>query len=372
MKVGLNVTCLNDRPSGAKQRFLGIYGPLFNLLPDVEFVIYEPTDCRVADWFPTQPNLSKRETSIPSLGRAGKLLKGRNYWKGNLASENFDAFEAMHIPLTRPSRGKTLLTIHDIRGVTKENNFAKRKLFSSVLRDALKRADHVVTVSKTIRSEILNFYPNTPVSVIYNGVDTSAMQSVTQHGVNTLRTKYDLPREYILAVGHFEKRKNYAKLIEAIALLKQRKFDCSLVIIGNDSGELVSLKKLISNMNLNDNICLLTDLSNDEVRSAYSNCALLAFPSSYEGFGIPILEAMVAKKPMVLSELKIFREITQNQSVYFDEGNVESMANAIEIGLCSQQVRDNMIEYGVHRVHDFEFGNLAKRLCKLYRTHLLR
>ena len=120
------------------------------------------------------------------------------------------------------------------------------------------------------------------------------------------------------------------------------------------------------------NGAVITDLSNDEVRCAYSNCALLAFPSSYEGFGIPILEAMVARKPMVLSELKIFREITQNQSVYFDVGNVESIADAIEFGLCSQQVRDNMIEYGVHRVHDFEFGNLAKRLSKLYRTHLLR
>jgi glycosyltransferase involved in cell wall biosynthesis len=372
MKVGLNATCLNDRPSGAKQRFLGIYGSLFNLLPDVEFVIYEPRDCRVADWFPGQPNLSKRETSIPSLGRVGKLLNGRNYWKRNLVSENFDAFEAMHIPLTRPSKGKTLLTIHDIRGITKENSFAYRNVFSSVLRNALKRADHVVTVSNTVRSEILSFYPNTPVSVVYNGVDLSAMRGVTQQAANALRTKYNLPREYILAVGHFEKRKNYAKLIEAIALLKQRKFDCSLVIIGNDSGELVSLKKLIIDLRLNDNIFLLTNLSNDEVRCAYSNCALLAFPSSYEGFGIPILEAMVAGKPMVLGDLEIFREITQNQSVYFDVGNVESIADAIEFGLCSQQVRDDMVEYGFSRVRDFEFGHLANRLCQIYRAHLLR
>ena len=96
-------------------------------------------------------------------------------------------------------------------------------MFSSILRNALKRADHVVTVSNTVWSEILSFYPDAPVSVIYNGVDLSAMQSVTQQAINALRTKYDLPREYILAVGHFEKRKNYAKLIGAIALLKQRK-----------------------------------------------------------------------------------------------------------------------------------------------------
>jgi glycosyltransferase involved in cell wall biosynthesis len=81
---------------------------------------------------------------------------------------------------------------------------------------------------------------------------------------------------------------------------------------------------------------------------------------------------MAAGKPMVLSDLEIFREITQNQSVYFDEGNVEAMADAIEIGLCSQQVRDDMVEYGFHRLHDFEFGHLANRLCRLYRAHLLK
>lgn len=371
MKVGLNATCINDRPSGAKQRFLGIYGYLFKLLPDVEFVIFEPRDCRVASLFPSLPNLSKRETPIPSLGRVAKLLKGQSYWSRSLASENFDAFEAMHMPLTRPSKGKTFLTIHDIRGLNRENSFAARQLFSSVLRNALKRADHVVTVSNTVRSEILKFYPNTPVSVIYNGVDSHAMQNVTKHALDAFRDKYNLPQEYLLAVGHFEKRKNYAKLIKAIAFLKQRRFDCSLVIIGNDSGELVALKRLISEMGLNNNISFLTNLSNDEVRCAYWNCALLAFSSSYEGFGIPILEAMAAGKPMVLSDLAIFREITQNQSIYFDERNVEAMAGAIEMGLCSQQVRDNMVEYGFHRIHDFEFERLANRLSRLYRTHLL-
>ena len=80
----------------------------------------------------------------------------------------------------------------------------------------------------------------------------------------------------------------------------------------------------------------------------------------------------MAGKPMVLSDLEIFREITQNQSIYFDESNVESMADAIEFGLCSQQDRDDMVEYGFQRIHDFEFGHLANRLCRLYRAHLLR
>ena len=370
MRVGLNATCLKDRPSGAKQRFLGIYGSLFTLLPDVEFVIFEPRDCNVAGWFPNHSNVSNRQTPLPSMGRAGKFLSGLNYWKRAFASEHFDVFEALHMPLVRPAQGKNLMTLHDIRGMNRENSLAKRALFATVLRDALKRTDHVVTVSNAMRSEVLDFYPETSVSVVYNGIDRNAMTSVTEREVKEYRAKYGLPQEHVLAVGHFEQRKNYPRLIEAIALLKQRGLDFPLVIVGNDSGEVSSLRMLIANLDIQNQVTLLTGLSDDEVRCAYLSCRLLAFPSSYEGFGIPILEAMAAGKPMVLSDLPIFREITQERSIYFDHNNVESIADAIEVGLCSQKAREDMVEFGSRRLKDFEFGQLAEQLAQVYRTLL--
>jgi hypothetical protein len=80
MKVGLNATCLNARPSGAKQRFEGIYGALFRRLPEVEFVIYEPRDCKIADWFKGQLNVTGCPTPIPSTGQWGKLAAALGYW----------------------------------------------------------------------------------------------------------------------------------------------------------------------------------------------------------------------------------------------------------------------------------------------------
>ena len=81
MRVGLNATCLNDRPSGARQRFLGIYGALFRRLPDVEFVIYEPNDCRLTKWFEGLSNVTARVTPVPSMGRLGKFKAGISYWR---------------------------------------------------------------------------------------------------------------------------------------------------------------------------------------------------------------------------------------------------------------------------------------------------
>jgi glycosyltransferase involved in cell wall biosynthesis len=366
MRVGLNATCLNDRPSGAKQRFQCLYGSLFKLLPDVEFIVFDPSDCRVSDWFTNQPNVFRRETPIPSLGRAGKFMKGLHYWKSAFASEEFDIFEALHLPLIRQPHGKTILTIHDMRGLNRENSITKRVLFAAVLKDALKRADHVITVSNTMRSEILEFYPNATVSVVYNGINTSSVEKVTEHEVKQFRAKYGVPREYVLAVGHLERRKNYPRLIEAIAHLRHRGFDCPLVIIGNDSGEASSINNLISILGLQNQVTFLAGLTDDEVLCAYRCCSLFVFPSLYEGFGIPILEAMVAGKPSVLSDIPIFREITENQGIYFDQQNVEHIASSIEVGLTNFELRQRMIGYGYRRAADFDYKEVSCELARLY------
>ncbi len=366
MRVGLNATCLNDRPSGARQRFLGIYGALFKRLPDVEFVIYEPHDCRLTQWFGGLPNVSARVTPVPSMGRFSKLKSGFSYWRQAFALESFDLFEAMHLPLFYTPDGKTVLTIHDVRGLHADNSLFHRTLFGTVLYQALRRADHVVTVSSAMREEILKFYPHKPISVVYNGLDAELFASVSQSECEAFLYKYNLPRHFVLAVGHFEHRKNYFRLIESMALLKGRGCDYPLVIVGNDSGEGVKLEKLITKLNLTKRVTLLTGLTDLEVRCAYLVCGLFVFPSSYEGFGIPILEAMASNCPMAISNLPVFEEITQGQSLYFPFDDLEAMANAIEIGISSTESREKMINYGMLRLNDFSFDRLAEDLVGIY------
>lgn len=366
MRIGLNATCLNDRPSGAKQRFLGIYGSLFKLLPDVEFAIFEPSDCNMSSWFSSQSNVECLQTPLSSTSRISKIILGLNYWKKIFDNRYFDIFEEMHLPLVRHIAGKSLLTLHDVRYLNKNNGPFKRMLYANFLRDALDRADHVITVSNSMRKEILRFSPNTYVSVVYNGIDPHEATNVTKRQVTEYLTKYRLPKEYVLAVGHFEARKNYPRLIKAISLLKKRGLDVPLVIVGNDSGELSSLQQQIVDLNVEKQVTLLLGLSDDEVKCAYQSCSLLAFPSRYEGFGIPILEAMAAEKPMVLSDLPIFSEITQGKSIYFDHDNVEAIADAVELGLCSLKVREDMVKFGSSRLNDFNFKRLSQQVAQIY------
>ncbi len=366
MKVGFNATCFGVRPSGAKQRFVGIYGALVRHLRDVEFVVYEPFDCRVGSWLGDVPNVSVRRTPLASVGRVQRFVAGLGYWPAIFKRETYDLFEGFHLPLVEPGSGRTVLTIHDIRRMHQGWGILERTAYRVAVGRSLRTADHVVTVSETMKEEILGFYPGIPISVIYNGLDASAFAGISATELLAVRRRYGFPEEFVLAVGHLEKRKNYLCLIDAITRLRDGGRSCYLVIIGNDSGERKVLEERIRSARLTGSVKILSGLSDLEVRCAYRLCSLFVFPSSYEGFGIPILEAMAARSPMVLSDIPVFREITQNRGVYFPHQDAEAMAFMIEQVLSSSSERTRLIEYGNHRIRAFDFRSLATQVASLY------
>ncbi|WP_341237315.1 glycosyltransferase family 1 protein [uncultured Limnobacter sp.] len=332
-------------------------------------MIYEPIDCQVSKWFEGFENVSARETPIPSSGgRIHRFSAGIGYWGNAFKKDSFDIFEAMHLPLVRTNFGRSLLTIHDVRGLHSENGLLGKSLFAHVLRKSLQQTNHVVTVSEAMRNEILQFFPEASVSVVYNGLDQNLYNSISTNDCQFFLKKYNLSEGFLLAVGHLESRKNYSRLIESLVILKSRGIDCPLVIVGHDSGEGKAIRQQIDASGLKNSITLLTGLSDVEVRCAYLMCGLFVFPSLYEGFGIPILEAMAAKRPMVLSKLPVFEEITQGQSIYFSPTSEVSMADAIGLGLSSSSKREQMIQFGCERVINFDFDSLAEKMAKVYRS----
>jgi glycosyltransferase involved in cell wall biosynthesis len=370
LKIGLNTTCINQRPSGAQKRLVGIYGELIKLLPEVEFVVYEPSDCRVGAWFEGSPNVSVRRTPLPSDGRIRRFLVGIGYWNEVLSKEKFDFFECFNQPLVKAPIGRTLLTIHDVRRIQTEWSGWDRMVYKLALERDLRTADHVITVSQTMKEEILRFFPGVSISVIYNGLESYEFDSVNSIDMHDVRQKYQLPNEFVLAVGHYEKRKNYLHLIDAMARLRDRGFNYNLVIVGNDSGEGEAMEERVHSANLKENVKLLRGLADLEVRCVYKLCSLFAFPSSYEGFGIPILEAMAAGCPMVLSDIPVFREITEGRGIYFPHNDSEAMADAIHKVMTSNYERERQTQYGYERVLAFNFKSLASQLADVYRANL--
>jgi glycosyltransferase involved in cell wall biosynthesis len=366
VRVGLNATCFNDRPSGAKQRFAGIYGSLIAARPDIEFVVYEPSDCRVAGWFGGAANVTARRTPVPSAGRVRKLLAGAGYWSAQLKRDRLDLFEAFHLPPVRAPDCPTILTVHDARPVLADVPLLKRLTYGRVLRSALAGADHIVTVSHTMRDELLAIESGTPVSVIYNGIDPAVFRVSTSARAETTREKLGLPERFLLAVGHLEARKNYARLIEAMAMLTEAEASVSLVIVGNDGGEGAAIAEQVKRLGLAGRVQLHQGVSDAALVDIYSLCELVIFPSYYEGFGIPVLEAMAARRPLVLSDTQVFRELTEGQGAYFPWDDSRAMASSIREMLSNPERRQATISYGEQRLKAFGFDRLAAQVEQVY------
>jgi glycosyltransferase involved in cell wall biosynthesis len=360
MRVGLNATCFNYRPSGATQRFVGLYGRLIAANPDVEFVVYEPSDTRVAQFFAGASNVRARVTPIPSGGRVRKVARSLGYWRHTLRADRLSLFEQFNLPLVKAPDCPTILTVHDIRDAYATGMPLLRHAYRTIWHRALSGADHVITVSDTMREEVLRFHPGVPITTIYNGVDAAPFkQAVIEASV-----------PYLLAVGHLEPRKNYDVLITALALLRQRGCAMPLIIIGRDGGSLSAIKAKITALGLNKWVTIRHDVDTAALASLYRGAALVVFPSLYEGFGIPLIEAMAAGRPLVVSDIPVFRELSEDRVLFFDPHDPTALADNIMRVHADPALAASIAAYGRDRVGDFAFDVLAEQMVHLYRRLL--
>tara|TARA_B100000212_G_scaffold114175_1_gene85152 strand:- start:28620 stop:29756 length:1137 start_codon:yes stop_codon:yes gene_type:complete len=366
--IGINATCFSDRPSGAKNRFVGFFRNIFNANHDINFVVYMPIDCNLSKHFSNQQNVCFKETPLKSIYPLQRFLFGLFYWFFELRRMKFDIFESFHLPLVKNPNGMTLLTIHDVRHI---REFSWFKFIKFVIhKRAIRQADSVITVSDSMKAEILEIFPETQITVIYNGIDQNINKDAHNEYKPILK-QHNIKNPFILTVGHFEKRKNYATLLEAIQLYhKKHDSSLSLVIVGNDNGDLERIKQKIKELSIDDSVTILSGIGDSELFSLYSAAELFVFPSLYEGFGIPILESFQNECPIITSNINVFKEITENQLLYFDPLSSEDIVDKIWCIQNSAQKKLKIVQYGKSRASAFYYNSLAVDYNDVYRDLL--
>lgn len=367
MRVGLNATCLNDRlPSGALQRFVGIYGALVAARPETEFIVYEPSDCAIARVFAGLHNVAAVRTPVASSGGLANALAGAPYWRSRLRADRLDLLECFNLPLVAAPDCPTILTIHDIRYTHTDVAQPRRAINRLILRRALRAAGTVIAVSDTIAAEIREFHPAAPVVRIYNGIAPAPFVAATPPQIAALRARLNLKADFALAVGHFEPRKNYPVLVDAFARLAAQGTALDLVIVGNDSGERAAVAAQIAALGLAAQVHLLSNVADNDLRALYGMAALVVVPSLYEGFGIALLEAMAAHRPLVVSDIPVFRELLGPQGVFFSPHDADACATQMAALLGDPARAAAQVAEGDRRLGNFTFARLAEQVGALH------
>lgn len=360
----LDLSCIDSSASGAKQRILSIYKFIIAKNHNVNFTLIYTDFLDIKKKFKFN-NVVFKKNPFNQKNLFFKILSVFYvYFYLTYSREKYDVIEHFTLPFIRIKKCINVVTIHDFRKIYFSKFFFTNLFFKLIYKIFLSSVNKIIVVSFSAKKELEKYFKYKNIFVSYNVISDLYSKQVKQKELLKIKKKYNLPRKFLISVGHLEKRKNFIALIQAIKILKDNKKNFNLIIIGQNSNETKKINNEIRKLNLNSNIKIFSNLTNYEVLCFYKLADVFVYPSLYEGFGIPMLESMATKLPIVLSDTKVFREITNNKYYYFDPKDPLSIANKIRFVSSDISVRKSMIDYGIKRIRIFKEKHQGNKIYK--------
>ncbi len=266
-------------------------------------------------------------------------------------------------PLIIPGGRKTIITVHDLAFIDNPSLTTREAqlYFSKGIRRSLQKSDGIISVSQFTKERILKHFGSeigNKIKVIYHGSDLKS--------VNSIKPKFVIPEKFLLFTGTLEPRKNISTLIKAFSLLRNKIKDLKLILAGALNSSSSHLLRLISVLKLENSIIITGYLKREELKYLYENCFAFIFPSLYEGFGIPVLEAAECQKPSITSDIPVFHELYSDYPLYFSKESPEELCEAILKLDSNSSLYKKKCQMGVKLSKKFSWEKCARETLSFY------
>lgn len=230
---------------------------------------------------------------------------------------------------------------------------------------ACRAADRIIAISEQSKRDAVDFFKvdESKVSVIYQGCNGIFRAKVPDKEKSTIRKRYRLPEKFFLTVGTLEPRKNITTLLQAYAGSKQ---EVPLVIVGRETGYSGQLRVMASELKIDKKVIMLHNVSTEDLPAVYQMADVFVYPSVFEGFGIPILEALCSGVPVITSEGGCFEETGGKDTVYIKPSDPEALGDAMTTVLTDTGLRSRMIASGLEHADNFTDDKIAAKIMALY------
>jgi glycosyltransferase involved in cell wall biosynthesis len=352
--------------------------------PEFDYLLFSarpPKFLPVPDSLPTTPRVTHRPAPIDERWLYRIWHRARISLPVQAFTGPIDLFHSPDFVLP-PVRGRTptLLTVHDLSFAHYPETFPPRLVsyLNQVVPRSIARADHILADSVSTQRDLASIWgvPEDKVTVLYSGVNERFQPVRDERELSSVRHKYSLgDSPFILAVGTIQPRKNYEMLVRAYSRIAEMQ-PHQLVIAGGRGWLFDGLLAEINRLGLADRVRFPGFVDDSDLPALYSAAELFVFPSLYEGFGLPLLEAMACGTPVITSEASSLPEVARygddQAAILLPPANETAWANTMETLLTDDRTRDALVEAGFRQANRFRWRYSARQLITLYYDLLAR
>jgi len=337
------------------------------IAPETLFYLYLKGEINPDLRFKVFPNYLLRNDSFPFFWTQLKLPK-------LLKKDTPDVlWMPLHnMPYLRPRGLKTVITIHDLAFKLFPDLFPAKDLFllNRLTAYSIKSADRIIAISHSTARDLTEIYniPPHKIRVIYHGYNSKLFHlpnSEEKQRINIVKNKYKIsPKsKYLIYVGAIQPRKNLGVLVSAFERLKTLHTfrDWKLILAGSEAWMVDDLKKQIDSSIWKNDIIMTGNFSTADLPYMLWGAEMFVFPTLYEGFGIPILEAMACGLPVITSRNSSLVEVSGKNAIYFDAQRVDDLTSSIKDLYSSPEKMNELIKGGLERVKKFSWSECAKK-----------
>lgn len=371
MNIGFEAKRVFHNKTGLGNYSRDLVRILSTYYPENNYILFNPKKSKKNLFVTNNTNVFEKKPSNFIF----KIFK--NYWRqkgvvNSLKKENISLYHGLSGELPKGLKKnniKSIVTIHDLifERYPELYSFWDRKIHFYKFKQAAKQADLVIAISKQTKKDIVSYLgiDESKIKVIYQGCQDVFKKTYTTQEKKLIRNKFNLPENFILNVGTIEERKNALLIVKAI-----KNIDTHLVLIGKQTEYCNEINKYIRTNNLEGKVHYLKGISNIELAIIYQMSSIFVYPSIFEGFGIPIIEALYSRTPVITTKSGVFPEAGGPNSVYIDSNNFEELGEKINELLLDKSKRENIANLGLEFVQKFNDDNIATEIMNAYKTVL--
>lgn len=366
MKIGFDAKRIFHNTSG-----LGNYGRdlvriLSKFYPNNTYVLYNPKPKRVH-------RLKSKENILEVLPEKKIWKKLSSIWRQGpilhqIKTDNIEIYHGLTGELPKgieKTKIKTIVTVHDLIFIRfpKLYSFFDQKIHLKKVKFSVESSDKIVAISEQTKTDLIDFLKvdASKIEVIYQGCHKTFKKEKTLAFKQEVKEKFKLPEKFVLNVGAINERKNILTLIKSI-----KNIDVPLIVIGGKTAYFKVLDAYIKEHKFENKVRFLENVSMPELATIYQLASVFVYPSIFEGFGIPIIEALYSKTPVITSKGSCFSEAGGPNSIYVDPTNVNELSNEINKVLLDKNVQKEMTEKGFEFVQQFNDNVISEKYFAVY------